>query len=47
MVDEYVWIGLVEGVKLVCGGKRVEGLEIGNFYELIVFYDVDNKMCVV
>lgn len=44
MVDEYVRIGLAEGAKLACGGKRVEGLETGNFYEPTVLYDVDNKM---
>ncbi|MEB2264464.1 aldehyde dehydrogenase [Priestia megaterium] len=43
-VDEYVQIGLAEGAKLACGGKRVEGLETGNFYEPTVLYDVDNKM---
>ncbi|WP_176584458.1 aldehyde dehydrogenase [Priestia megaterium] len=43
-VDEYVRIGLAEGAKLACGGKRVEGLETGNFYEPTVLYDVDNKM---
>ncbi|MED4137598.1 aldehyde dehydrogenase [Priestia megaterium] len=43
-VDEYVRIGLAEGAKLACGGKRVEGLETGNFYEPTVLYDADNKM---
>ncbi|MBU8687417.1 aldehyde dehydrogenase [Priestia megaterium] len=43
-VDEYVRLGLAEGAKLACGGKRVEGLETGNFYEPTVLYDVDNKM---
>ncbi|MGN7481600.1 aldehyde dehydrogenase [Priestia megaterium] len=43
-VDEYVRIGLAEGAKLACGGKRVEGLEKGNFYEPTVLYDADNKM---
>ncbi|NER44371.1 aldehyde dehydrogenase [Bacillus megaterium NBRC 15308 = ATCC 14581] len=43
-VDEYVRIGLAEGAKLACGGKRAEGLETGNFYEPTVLYDVDNKM---
>ncbi|MGG3769072.1 aldehyde dehydrogenase [Priestia megaterium] len=43
-VDEYVRIGLAEGAKLACGGKRVEGLETGNFYEPTVLYDVDNIM---
>lgn len=43
-VDEYVRIGVTEGAKLACGGKRAEGLETGNFYEPTVLYDVDNQM---
>jgi aminomuconate-semialdehyde/2-hydroxymuconate-6-semialdehyde dehydrogenase len=43
-VDEYVHIGIAEGAKLATGGKRVAGLEEGNFYEPTVLYDVDNKM---
>lgn len=43
-VDNYVQIGLSEGAKLAIGGKRVEGLLEGNFYEPTVLYDVDNKM---
>lgn len=43
-VDQYVQIGLEEGAKLAYGGKRVEGLEEGNFYMPTVLYDVDNKM---
>ncbi len=43
-VDNYVQIGLSEGAKLAIGGKRVEGLPEGNFYEPTVLYDVDNKM---
>jgi aminomuconate-semialdehyde/2-hydroxymuconate-6-semialdehyde dehydrogenase len=43
-VDRYVQIGLEEGAKLATGGKRVEGLTDGNFYEPTVLYDVDNKM---
>jgi aminomuconate-semialdehyde/2-hydroxymuconate-6-semialdehyde dehydrogenase len=42
-VDEYVQIGLSEGAKLAIGGKRVAGLEEGNFYEPTVLYDVDNN----
>ena len=45
-VDNYVQIGLSEGAKLAIGGKRVEGLPEGNFYEPTVLYDVDNKMTV-
>lgn len=43
-VDQYVQIGMSEGAKLACGGKRVAGLEKGNYYEPTVLYDVDNKM---
>ncbi|MGE5702227.1 MAG: aldehyde dehydrogenase [Clostridia bacterium] len=43
-VDSYVQIGLGEGAKLACGGKRVAGFAEGNFYEPTVLYDVDNKM---
>lgn len=43
-VDNYVQIGLSEGAKLAIGGKRVDGLPEGNFYEPTVLYDVDNKM---
>ncbi|WNB91238.1 aldehyde dehydrogenase [Bacillus sp. NEB1478] len=42
-VESYVEIGLKEGAKLACGGKRVAGLEKGNFYEPTVLYDVNNK----
>lgn len=43
-VDEYVQIGIEEGAKLAYGGKRVKGMDKGNFYEPTVLYDVDNKM---
>ncbi|MET3290485.1 UNVERIFIED_CONTAM: aminomuconate-semialdehyde/2-hydroxymuconate-6-semialdehyde dehydrogenase [Brevibacillus sp. OAP136] len=43
-VDEYVQIGLAEGAKLAAGGKRVAGMDKGNFYEPTVFYDVENSM---
>jgi len=43
-VEEYVGIGLSEGANLAHGGKRVAGLEKGNFYEPTVLYDVDNQM---
>jgi aminomuconate-semialdehyde/2-hydroxymuconate-6-semialdehyde dehydrogenase len=42
-VESYVDIGLKEGAKLACGGKRVKGFEAGNFYEPTVLYDVNNK----
>jgi betaine-aldehyde dehydrogenase len=41
-VERYVAIGLDEGAKLVCGGKRLEGK--GFFYRPTIFVDVDNKM---
>ncbi|AMA73457.1 MULTISPECIES: aldehyde dehydrogenase [Aneurinibacillus] len=43
-IENYVQIGISEGAKLAIGGKRVEGLAEGNFYEPTVFYDVENKM---
>lgn len=43
-VESYVEIGLSEGAKLAHGGRRVAGLEKGNYYEPTVLYDVDNKM---
>lgn len=43
-VEQYVQIGLSEGAKLAHGGKRVAGLDKGNYYEPTVLYDVDNKM---
>ncbi|MDR7071377.1 aldehyde dehydrogenase [Fictibacillus barbaricus] len=42
-VESYVEIGLKDGAKLACGGKRVAGLDKGNFYEPTVLYDVNNK----
>ena len=43
-VDAYVQTGLAEGAKLAYGGKAVENLLEGNFYEPTVLYDVDNNM---
>lgn len=43
-VDRYVEIGISEGAKLAYGGKRVESLIEGNFYEPTILYDVDNSM---
>lgn len=43
-VADYVQIGLDEGAKLACGGKMVDGLPEGNFYEPTVLYDVNNNM---
>ncbi|WP_416730853.1 aldehyde dehydrogenase [Fictibacillus sp. JL2B1089] len=42
-VEAYVDIGIKEGAKLACGGKRITGLGEGNFYEPTVLYDVNNK----
>ena len=43
-VENYVNIGLDEGAKLACGGKRPEGAEFekGYWYEPTIFVDVDN-----
>ncbi|MED0824763.1 aldehyde dehydrogenase [Bacillus pacificus] len=43
-VDRYVELGISEGAKLAYGGKRVESLVEGNFYEPTILYDVDNSM---
>ena len=43
-VDRYVETGISEGAKLAYGGKRVESLIEGNFYEPTILYDVDNSM---
>jgi aminomuconate-semialdehyde/2-hydroxymuconate-6-semialdehyde dehydrogenase len=43
-VENYVQIGISEGAKIAVGGKRVEGLSQGNFFEPTVLFDVDNKM---
>jgi acyl-CoA reductase-like NAD-dependent aldehyde dehydrogenase len=45
-VENYVRIGKEEGAKLVCGGKRPEGLERGYYYEPTIFTDVDNSMTI-
>jgi aldehyde dehydrogenase (NAD+) len=47
-VERYVEIGVKEGARLVCGGKRPrgEGLSAGFYYEPTVFADVDNKMTI-
>ena len=42
-VEAYVDIGIKEGAKIACGGKRITGLGEGNFYEPTVLYDVNNK----
>ncbi len=45
-VENYIKIGIQEGAKLVCGGKRPQGKEFekGNFIEPTVFDDVTSKM---
>ena len=40
--ERYVKIGLEEGARLLCGGKRIE--RKGFYYEPTIFVDVDNKM---
>lgn len=44
LVDEYVQIYLDERVNVAYVGKKVDGLEHGNFYKPTVLYDVDNRM---
>jgi len=41
-VERYVAIGLREGARLACGGKRMD--RPGCFFEPTIFVDVDNKM---
>ena len=45
-VESYIKIGLAEGAKLVCGGKRPEGSEYknGNFFEPTIFDHVTPQM---
>jgi len=45
-VLSYVELGIQEGARLVCGGKRLtgEGYENGYFIEPTIFADVNNKM---
>lgn len=45
-VEEYIKIGVAEGAKLVCGGKRPAGKEFekGNFLEPTIFDDVKPSM---
>ena len=40
--ERYVKIGLEEGARMACGGKRIE--RKGYYYEPTIFLDVDNKM---
>ncbi|MBI2604986.1 MAG: aldehyde dehydrogenase family protein [Deltaproteobacteria bacterium] len=45
-VESYIRIGVQEGAKLVCGGKRPEGKDLagGNFLEPTIFDDVKPAM---
>lgn len=45
-VEAYVQIGISEGAKLVCGGKRPEGAAFakGNFFEPTIFTNVTPQM---
>lgn len=45
-VESYIKIGIEEGAKLLCGGKRPEGKEFekGNFVEPTIFDDVKPSM---
>ncbi|WCL49465.1 aldehyde dehydrogenase family protein [Leptospira sp. GIMC2001] len=45
-VESYIQIGIKEGAKLLCGGKRPSGSEYekGNFVEPTIFDNVDPKM---
>ena len=43
-VEGYIRVGVDEGARLVCGGKRPAGLERGWYVEPTLFADVDNRM---
>jgi len=43
-VEAYIQIGISEGAKLVCGGKRPSHLAEGNFLEPTIFDDVTPQM---
>lgn len=43
-VTEYIRIGLQEGAKLLCGGKRPAHLKQGYYLEPTIFVDVLNRM---
>lgn len=43
-VMSYVESGLEEGARLVCGGRRPQGLERGYYIEPTLFAEVDNSM---
>ena len=43
-VEHYIALGLAAGARLVCGGKRPDGLDKGFFTQLTFFDDVSNDM---
>jgi aldehyde dehydrogenase (NAD+) len=43
-VEEYVRIGQEEGARLVAGGGRPKGFDLGWYVEPTIFVDVDNSM---
>ena len=43
--ERYVAIGLKEGARLACGGKRIQS-EKGCYFQPTIFADVDNKMII-
>jgi aldehyde dehydrogenase (NAD+) len=44
IVEKYIGFGHEDGARLVCGGRRPEGLDRGWYVEPTVFADVDNDM---
>ncbi len=45
-VDSHVQSAVAAGARVVCGGRRPEGLEAGNFYALTLLADVTTDMTV-
>jgi acyl-CoA reductase-like NAD-dependent aldehyde dehydrogenase len=45
-VAGYIEQGAREGARLVCGGRRPDGLDTGYFIEPTLFADVDNAMTI-
>jgi aldehyde dehydrogenase (NAD+) len=43
-VEAYVQAGIDEGARVVCGGKRPDGLDSGFFLEMTLLADVSNEM---
>ena len=44
IVEKYIAFGHEDGARLVCGGRRPDGLDRGWYVEPTVFADVDNDM---